>query len=214
MIEAVIFDRDGVLVDSEYTNIKAAELSFAELGIELTEDEKKWIVGRHQLDYLIPFKQKYHFSEEKFIELQRKNYYEVLESTPVIEKTIELLKKLHRRKIPIALCTSSGREGSEKLLSKLNIKDLFTLLVTKEDYSKRKPDPDPYQITAKKLGLKPDECLVIEDSEVGLKSALAAGMKCIVIYNKYTEEHDFSGALKIVGSADEIELSELGICFP
>jgi len=209
MIKAVIFDRDGVLIDSEYTNVKAAELVFGEFGIELTEDEKRWIVGRHPLDYTIPLIKKYDFDFDKYRALQREKYHQVLELTPVFDKTIKLLKEIHKKGILIALCTSSNRVDSIKILERLGIKDLFTVLVTKEDYEKSKPNPEPYLVTAQKLGVKPTECLVVEDSEMGLKSALSAGMKCIVIFNEYTKGHDFSGALKVVGSADEIELEEI-----
>ena len=209
MIKAVIFDRDGVLIDSEYTNVKAAELAFGELGIWLTEDEKKWIVGRHPSDYLIPLMEKYDFDYDKYRELQREKYHQVLESTPVFEKTIKLVKEIHRKGLSIALCTSSNRTDSVKILEDIGIKNLFTAIVTKEDYSKRKPDPEPYLITAQKLGIRPEDCLVIEDSEIGLKSASSAGMKCIIIYNEYTKGHDFSGALDVVGSADEIRLEEI-----
>ncbi len=209
MIKAVIFDRDGVLIDSEYTNVKAAELTFGEFGIRLTEDEKKWVVGRHPSDYLIPLMKKYYFDYDKYREIQREKYHQVLKSTPVFEKTIRLVKEIHRKGLSIALCTSSNRPDSVKILEDIGIKNLFTAIVTKEDYSKRKPDPEPYLVTAQKLSIKPEECLVVEDSEVGLKSALNAGMKCIVIYNEYTKEHDFSGALEVVGSADEIRIEEI-----
>lgn len=209
MIKAVIFDRDGVLIDSEYTNVKAAELAFGEFGIQLTEDEKQWIVGRHPLDYTIPLMEKYDFDFDKYRALQREKYRQVLESTPVFEKTIELLKEIHRKGLLIALCTSSNRADSEKILEGIGIKKLFTELVTKEDYSKSKPDPEPYLLTAQRLGVKPEECLVIEDSEMGLKSALSAGMQCIVIYNEYTKGHDFSGALEVVSSADEINSEDI-----
>jgi len=72
MIKAVIFDRDGVLIDSEFTNVKAAELAFQEFGITLTPEEKDWVVGRHPDDYLIPLMEKYDINYEKYRELQKK----------------------------------------------------------------------------------------------------------------------------------------------
>jgi len=120
-----------------------------------------------------------------------------------------LLQAIHKRGLPVALCTSSSRIASIKLLEKLGIEDLFTLVVGKEDYTYRKPDPEPYQVTAQKLGIAPKDCLVIEDSEVGLKSAVAAGMQCIVIYNDHTKEHNFSGAVRVVSSAAELDLNEI-----
>ncbi len=209
MIKAVIFDRDGVLLDSEYTNIRAGELAFQELGITLTEEEKRSIVGRHPDDYAKPLIAKYGVDYDKFRELQRSNYFEVLESTPIFEKTIQLLRDIHAHGIAVALCTSSRIESTVPLLEKLGIRDLFQVLVGKEDYTNRKPDPEPYQVTAKKLGVNPADCLVIEDSEVGMRSALGAGMRCIVIFNDHTKDHDFSGAWRIVDSAAALDLSEI-----
>lgn len=209
MIKAIIFDRDGVLIDSEFTNVKAAELAFSEFGIILTQQEKDWIVGRHPDEYLIPLKEKYDIDYGKYREFQRKYYIEIFESTPLFEETIKLLKAIYDKGIALALCTSSNRELTIHLLERIGIQDLFQVLVTKGDYSKRKPDPEPYIVTAGKLGVKPEDCLVIEDSDVGLKSAIGAGMKCIIIYNEYTKNQDFTGAFKVVNSADKIDLEEV-----
>lgn len=90
MIKAVIFDRDGVLLDSEYTNIRAGELAFAEFGVRLTDDEKKSIVGHHPESYAPSILQKHGLDYAAFKPLQGKHYNEVLEHTPVFEKTIQL----------------------------------------------------------------------------------------------------------------------------
>lgn len=209
MVKAVIFDRDGVLVDSEYTNIRAAELAFADLGVRLTDEEKRSIVGRHVDDYSKPMLAKHGIEYDKFRPLQRKHYYEELGSTPVFKRTIQLLKDIHANGIPLALCTSARQESSLDLLVNLGIKDLFQEIIGSENYTKRKPDPEPYMVTAKKMGISPQDCLVIEDSEVGLRAALNAGMKCIVIFNDYTKDHDFTGAQKVVSSAAELDLVEI-----
>jgi HAD superfamily hydrolase (TIGR01509 family) len=209
VIEAVIFDRDGVLIDSEYTNVQSGELAFKKLGVDLTKEEKKSIVGRHVDDYSEPILKKHNLDYGKFRDIQRELYYEILKSTPVFNKTIDLLKQIHTLGIKVALCTSSSKKSTNSLLISLGIKDLFQEIVTTEDYSSRKPNPEPYIVTATKLGLKPSDCLVVEDSEVGLKAALNAGMKCVIIYNAYTMGHDFRGAVQVVDSADKIDISAL-----
>ncbi len=209
MIKAVIFDRDGVLLDSEYANVRSGELAFGELGVTLTDTEKKSIVGRHPEEYTQPILMKHNLSYDKLEKLLRDRYYELFESTPVFEETIQMLKDIHAAGITLALCTSAAKGSTVRLLEGLGIKDLFQEIVTKEDYSRRKPDPEPYLVTAQKLGIAPQDCLVIEDSEVGLKAALGAGMKCIVIFNAYTKEHDFNGAQQVVDSASKLNLSEI-----
>ncbi len=213
MIKAVIFDRDGVLLDSEYTNVRSGELAFKELGVTLTDAEKKSIVGRHPEEYAQPILTKHNLDYDKLEELLDDRYYELLESTPIFEETIQLVKDIYARGIALALCTSSEKASTIKLLERMGIQDLFKVIVTHEDCSKHKPDPAPYLVTAQKLGVAPQDCLVIEDSEVGLQAALGAGMKCVIIYNTYTKGHDFSGAQQVVDSAGKLDVSEI-ITYP
>lgn len=209
MIKAVIFDRDGVLLDSEYTNVRAAELMFAEMGIVLSESDKQGIVGQHPDDYLLPFLKRHHIDVAKFKDRQRVLYYEVLEETPVFGHMIALVRDLHARHVPIALCTSSSRSGTERVLAKLGVWELFHVVVTKDDYTKRKPDPEPYVVTAGRLGVQPGECAVIEDSAVGVKAAVAAGMKCVAVPNDYTWEHDFAGATMVVHARQDLSADQV-----
>lgn len=146
----------------------------------------------------------------KNIESFKKKYYiEIFESTPLFGKTIKFLKTIHSKGIILALCTSSNRELTTQLLERIGIQDLFQEIVAKGDYSKRKPDPEPYLVAASKLSIAPGDCLVVEDSDVGLKSALNAGMKCIIIFNKYTKKQNFTGALRVVSSADKLNFDEI-----
>ena len=203
-MKAVIFDRDGVILDSESTNVNSAVKAFKELGITIKEEEKDWIVGRHPDDYKKFFLKKYNFSYEDFKRIQEKFYYELLDSTPLFEKTISLIKKLHNNNIPLALTTSSGKKSTLQVLQKADLENIFDVIVTFEDYEKRKPDPESYLITAKKLNLSPEECIVIEDSSVGLEAAKNAGMRCIALPNKYTKNQDFSKADLVVGPQEKI----------
>lgn len=211
MTKAVIFDKDGVLIDSEDTHIRTTVQAFKDFGIKISPEEKKWIVGRSPVDYMPIFAKKYNLTDEMMNEIdvaRKKYFYGLLKTAPIFYKTIDLLKSLHKMKIPIALCTQGSRKNVQATLELLGMEDYFETTVAREDCAKRKPDPEPYLVTARKLGVNPEDCLVIEDSEIGLRSALNAKMKCIVIYNKYTKEHNFTGALKVVDSADKIKIEE------
>ena len=206
MIKAVIFDRDGIIIDSESTNINSAVKAFKWLGIAIKEEEKEWIVGKHPDDYKKLFLEKYDFSYEEFRKIQRKIYYELLESANFFEKTISLIRKLHKMNITLALTTSSSMKSTLQVLKKARLENIFKVIVTFEDYSERKPNPESYLITAKKLGVEPKDCVVIEDSSVGINAAKNAGMKCIAIPNEYTKKQDFSKADLVVDSADKINI--------
>lgn len=209
MIKAVIFDRDGVLIDSEAVHVQSFEAAFKEFNISLDTQDKEWIAGRRPEEHLPILNDKYNISYEDIRKIQRPKFDELFKSVRVFSDTIDLLKDAHARGLLIALATSSNKTSTDLLLSKLGIEKLFSVITTHEDCAKCKPDPEPYILTAKKLGIKPEECLVVEDSGPGLKSAKSAGMKCIVIYNEYTKNHDFLKADKVVKSAKELDLSKL-----
>lgn len=208
-MKAVIFDRDGVILDSESTNIESAVKAFSELGIKIKDEEKKWIIARHPMDYKEDFLKHYNFDYQEFLKLQKRIYHEILESTPFFEKTISLIKDLNKLGITLALTTSSGPDSTAKVLKKAGLENTFKIVITNNYYEKRKPDPEPYEVTAKKLNLSPEDCVVIEDSQLGVESAKSAGMKVIAIPNEYTKDQDFSKADKIVSSAGEITLELL-----
>jgi len=208
-MKAVIFDRDGVILDSEWININSAIKAFKGVGIEIKKEEKEWIIGRHPEDYKELFFERYDFSYEKFREIQRETYYELLKSAPLFDKTVSLIKELHRRKIPFALTTSSGLKSTLQVLEKADLVHAFSVIVTNEDYDNKKPHPEPYEVTAKKLNLHPKDCVAIEDSSVGIESAKSAGMKCIAIANETTKNQDLSKADLIVDSAEEISIDLL-----
>jgi len=149
-IKAVIFDRDGVLLDSESLNVSSAVEAFKELGIDIDEEDKKKIVGRHPGDYHKDFLGKYKFSYDKYKKLQADLYYAKFETTKLFEETISLVREL-KVKYKLALTTSGSRITTTVLLKRLKMENTFDVVITAEDCKTRKPAPDPYLITAKQL---------------------------------------------------------------
>jgi HAD superfamily hydrolase (TIGR01509 family) len=206
--KAIIFDRDGIIINSEPINLSSAIKAFKKQGIEITEDEKKIIIGTHPRDYQDIFEKKYpdlDFTEYR--EYKRKLYVKGQKTAPLFAETIKLIKKLYQQKTPLALVTSSSGTGTLDILKRAGIDNLFKTIVTFEDCEKRKPAPDCYLIAAKKLGLKPSDCLVFEDTQIGLEAAKQAGMTCYVIPTQTTKNQDFSKADKVI--EDKGVLSEL-----
>jgi beta-phosphoglucomutase-like phosphatase (HAD superfamily) len=112
---------------------------------------------------------------------------------------------LYSKKVPLAVTTSAGREGTLLILSKAGIDKMFDVIITRDDCEKLKPDPEPYIVTAKKLQIEPKFCVAIEDTSLGVESAKGAGMLCIAIPNEFTRDQDFSMADVVVKSANEVE---------
>lgn len=211
MIKAVIFDMDGVIIDSEPLQSKAHKKFLSKYKVKpifndegllqtvgLTGDESYLeILNRHGLEIEVEImKTKV---RSIFMKLITKN------PKPMVG-LIQLLKLLHDNKIKIAVASSRIEKFVIIILSKLEIFDKFAVVVGANEKLKRKPAPDIYLKCAKVLGLSPSVCVAIEDSEIGIASAKAAGIKVIAVPNKYTKSHDFSKADKIVKSLKDIDL--------
>jgi len=210
MIKAVIFDLDGVLRDSARVNIRAAEKSFKKLGIEIDEEDRKVIVGRHPDDYTLILRKKYVFDVERYKEIKSKSYFELLKKAELLPFANDVLERLRRKGIKLALATSSLVEGTyDFFINKFGLEGFFNVVVTFEDCLKRKPEPEIYLKVLEKLGLPANECAVVEDTVVGIEAAKKAGIKCIAIPNEYTKNQDFSEADFVVSSLAELKMELL-----
>ena len=117
---------------------------------------------------------------------------------------ISLLNLLKNHKVKLAVASSSVMEHIETVLSTLKVKDYFDVIVSGQFVARGKPFPDINLEAAKKLGIKPEYCLVLDDAQSGVESAKNANMKVIAVPNKFTKEHDFSKADLILNSLEEV----------
>ncbi len=205
MIKAVLFDRDGVIIDSEPIHISSVIKTFKNMGITISEEDKRQIIGKHPIDYTEYFKKKYTFSVYEFIQNQKYNFYKMFPTAKIFEDMVYLINRLKTQGYKLALTTTAGLDSTKIVLERTKLNNVFDVIVTLEDCNKRKPNPDPYLITAKKLKMNPNKCIVVEDSSVGLAAAKNADMKCIVISNQNMRGQDFSKADFILNKPKEIE---------
>jgi HAD superfamily hydrolase (TIGR01509 family) len=117
---------------------------------------------------------------EEFAHRKESLYYELIHDLQPVPEVLEHIHASHG-KIPFAVVSGSTRESVEKSLSALGILDLFDTLVCAGDYTRGKPDPEPFLLAAERLGVAPGACLVFEDAEVGIRAATAAGMASVRI---------------------------------
>jgi len=206
MIKAIIFDMDGVIINSEATWIKVVDNIFAGYGYEYTKEFHKMIFGsnaarimRQNLDIRDSEAEIGKKIIEKFIYLIKN---EGVKEIPGIYQLLDKAKK----NFVLAIASSTPKNGIELILDTLGIKDYFSVIVSGYDVKNPKPHPDIYLAAAEKLKLKPEECIAIEDSPNGVKAAKNAGMKCIALKNKYADDTELkkSGADMLVSSLDEI----------
>jgi HAD superfamily hydrolase (TIGR01509 family) len=204
MIKAILFDRDGVIINSEKINLFSVVKALTKLGVVISEKDRKRIIARHPKDYIGVFAKKYHFNEGDFFDIQPEIYYSLFDGVEVFSKTVELIRELKKLKYLLAIVTSSHLQSTKSLLEDLKLSSIFDEIITFEDCKQRKPFPESYLKASQRLNVEPKNCLVVEDSVVGLKAAKNAGMKCVVIPNEYTNDQDFSLADFIVDDASNI----------
>lgn len=208
-MKAVIFDMDGVIINSEPSNIKSVKLAFKKLGIKITKKEIELIIGRNPKDYKNYFSKKYEFNYSEFNQIRSKLYKKLVKSSKLFKNTFNLIKEIEKEKLKIALATSSKREETIVILKRAKLSKSFNTITTWENVKKRKPNPEVYLITAKKLKVNPKDCIVIEDSSVGVIAAKKAGMKCVALLHNYNKNQDLSKADLKIKITKKIKLKSL-----
>jgi beta-phosphoglucomutase family hydrolase len=207
MIKAVIFDMDGVLISSKELHTEAWIKCLQEFNIIVKE--YKYVTGISSIDVAQKYKQKYNLlASPEEISNKKVNIYNTLaEKTELILGVVEFIRNI-QTKYKLSLATSEYSKTTNIILSKHNLDKYFDLVVTVDDINQPKPNPEIYLKTAKELKLKPSECIVIEDSVVGVEAAKSAGMKCIAITTT-TPRSKLKQADLIVDSFKEIDITNL-----
>jgi HAD superfamily hydrolase (TIGR01509 family) len=194
MIDTILWDHDGVLVNTEHLYFQATAETLALVGVTLTlqQYQQFHLVESHGSWHLAE-----HLSAAEVNRLRREryaHYMELLTSSDVlVPGAIDLLKRLKPR-YRMAVVTSSLREPFDAIHRTSGLRDLVEFVLTNEDYGASKPDPEPYLTAVARLGVAKENCLVVEDSTRGLMAAQAAGLRCWIIRSDITAGLDFAGA--------------------
>ena len=202
MIRAVFWDNDGVLVDTEKLYFQATRELLQKAGVTLTEalfQRISLVEGRSAFDLVL----EKGVSREEIDRLhaeRNRRYAELLAGGVRILDGVEETLGWLRGKVIQAIVTSSRRSHFDAMHVRTGLPPFFDFILTREDYVLSKPDPEPYRLAMERSGCLPEECLVVEDSERGLRAALAAGIRCIVVPNDLTQGAAFAGAWRILPS--------------
>src|SRR5574341_1397980 len=217
MIRAVIFDMDGVIIDSEPLWEKAGRILLARRGLDYNPIYRDKIVGLNQKDSGRLLKETFNLPETieellaERIEILLPLYDKELELVPGL---ITILKELKESGFLLALASSSPNRVINFVLEKFSLNQFFSVVVSGESVEFGKPHPDIYISTARKLGacpeqgrkIEPKECVVIEDSINGVKSAKGAGMFCVAVPDKRLNQKEFQIADLLVDRLDRIRV--------
>ncbi|HYE69605.1 MAG TPA: HAD family phosphatase, partial [Anaerovoracaceae bacterium] len=172
MLKAVLFDMDGVIIDSEPMHYRLSKLYYSELGLDITDEEYYTFVGLGDIEIFTRLIGKYGLKQnlDELVNTYQQRYIDHLRSIKD-EKPIRgvdvLIKDLHKRGIRLALGSSATRGNIEAVLEYFKLWDYFEVVVSGCEVERSKPFPDIYVKAAKKLAVDPSECIVIEDSSNG-----------------------------------------------
>jgi len=205
-IDAVLWDNDGVLVDTEPLYLRANQVILARAGIELTEAVYQDLSLRQGASVFALAEQR-GFPREQIDAMRADRdalYSELLDAgVDVLDGVRASLDALHGR-VRMGIVTSSQPIHFERIHRTTGLLDYFEFVLASGDYDRHKPHPDPYLAGATRMAVRPERCLAIEDTERGLLSAVAAGMRCIVVPRPLSRDGDFRSAHRVLRSSAEI----------
>lgn len=212
MTKALIFDMDGVIIDSEPIHFESDKMTLREYGIEVTDEILNNYVGVANPKMWAELKEMYQLrcSVEELLQKQLMYKFELFgtQKLQAIDGILELIDLLKEKKIKVGLASSSPRVFIELILKNLGIMEFFDVIVSGEEVENSKPAPDIFLKTAKILCVEPEACLVIEDSGHGAKAAKSAGMRCVGYINPNSGNQDLSLADICVDSIKDVEIDK------
>jgi HAD superfamily hydrolase (TIGR01509 family) len=206
---------DGVLVDSEPLHIQTEKRMFRKMGLDISDEEHAGYMGT-ATDVMwkqIISKRNLPIDVAEITELTIREglpFFYSLEKIDPMPGLIDLLEKLKTKNIPMAVASSSDPETIRVILEKSGLEKYFHYAVSSSEAGKSKPEPDVFLHAAKLLGVKPENCVVFEDSKNGIKAAKAAGMFCISYSGANSGEQDRSLADVQIGNYNELNNLEWG----
>lgn len=221
MLQAVIFDFDGVITDTEILHLRSFNQVLAEHGIKITaRDYYKTYLGLMDFDAFNLFINNGRIKNKKGqvenLIQQKKQIFEKLAKTEgkIIEGVRDFLKMLKENSISIAICSGALLSEIELILEQGKLRSFFEIIVSAEQVKQGKPNPEGFILTLKKLNenldkqITPNQCIVIEDSHWGLEAAEAAGMHTIAITNSYDADQ-LTTAEKTIEHLDQLKIEDL-----
>ena len=212
MIRVLLFDMDGLIVDTEPIQFHAFRAFLREHGHELPESVMPDFVGYREIDNMRDLKKKYRLPGdlEQLVARRRELYVELIKTEPlsVFPGFWELTGEAERRGMKQAVVSSSTRPQVEIPLGRVfresgvagDVNQYFDAIITGDDVTASKPDPAPYRLAAQRLGVPPEQCLAFEDTPPGVASAAAAGVIVYAVPNLYTRHLEFPGAEGVLAS--------------
>ncbi|GGC91956.1 ABC transporter ATP-binding protein [Flavobacterium lutivivi] len=214
MIQTVIFDMDGVIVDTEPVHHYAYNQHFKQLNIEVSADMYAAFTGKSTKNIYTQLKETFDLKEDvqTLVEAKRKLFNEAFDSKKdlyLLDGVEELIKDLYNNGMQLVVASSSANETINKVFKRFDLDKYFKHKVSGEDFPKSKPDPAIFLQAAKIAQTSTENCIIIEDSTNGIKGANAAGIFCIGYKSFHSKGQDYTTANMVISSFDELSFEKI-----
>jgi HAD superfamily hydrolase (TIGR01509 family) len=214
MIQTVIFDMDGVIVDTEPVHRYAYFKQFDELNIAVTEEMYTSFTGFSTRNTFQTLKEAFQLNHDVEDLIQRKrsifnDAFDTKKDLELLEGVEKLIKELHENGIQLILASSASKVTIERVFTRFGLHEYFTHVVSGEDFPKSKPHPAIFEHAAS-LSIAPKEnCIVIEDSTNGVRASKAAGIFCVGYNSIHSKDQDLSEADVVINHFNELGFDEV-----
>jgi len=209
MFGAVIFDMDGVIVDSEPLHIKAERKTLGPFGLDISDEEFHAYMGQTPRILLKGMIQKYNLDTaiDDLYAVHIQNLLSLYrDEVEPIPGALELVSQLKENRISLALASSSDFDLINVVLEKFGLTDTFKAVTSGQELDRVKPFPDIFLKTSERLNIPPKECVVIEDSTSGIRAAKAAGMTCMGFRSPNSKNQNYSDADVVVDDLRSVDM--------
>ncbi len=202
----ILWDNDGVLVDTEGLYFRATQEVLLSIGVALTADQFKEVsLRRGESCFVLAVERGVTNDEIARLRTERDRVFtELLGSQSwAVDGAEEVLRSLHGR-VRMGVVTSARRVHFEAAHASTGLRKYLDFELTREDYKESKPNPEPYLTAIDRHNLRPEDCIVVEDSERGLAAATATGLRCLVVLSHWTQDGDFGRADQVLQSIRDV----------
>lgn len=214
MINAVIFDMDGVIVDTEPVHRYAYFKHFDELNVLVTDEMFATYTGNSTRNVFQKLKNTFEINHEVEDLIQRKraifnDAFDTKEDLYLIEGVENLIQNLHSNGFELIVASSASKVTIERVFKRFHLHQYFSHIVSGEDFPKSKPHPAIFEHAASLSKFPKNECIVIEDSWNGIESAVSAGIFCVGYNSEHSKMQDLSKANTIINHFDELTIEKI-----